>query len=171
MSRLNDGEDWGDHLRSSKPKHCLRLIGGNLNGLPIDELDPGGKMTDLCQTLKDLSVDVAAFTEPNLNPQKLKDAATWSNRLRRYKLKKVRSSWANNRTCPPPPTPQQYGGNLVISKGEMTSRVPPKQAGADADPTKLGRWSSLVFAGTGTHKLRVVSAYMPSGKDARGKDT
>ena len=62
VGRLEDGEDWGDHLRATKPKQCLRLIGGNLKGLPVYGLDPGGKMTDLCQTLTDLNCNCNLIT-------------------------------------------------------------------------------------------------------------
>ena len=171
VAALDNGEDWGDSFRRPKPKNTLRLIGGNINGLPTSSFDKGGKMTDFCQTITKLQADVIALTETNIDSRKLPQEDNWYNRVRKHKLNRLRTSWAHNRTGEPSTGIQQYGGTMVLSQGEMTSRVPRLRPQDTSDPLKLGRWTSLTFTGKGAHVLRVVSAYMPCGKDPRGKDT
>jgi hypothetical protein len=156
-------EFYGDNPYAPLPPTHYHLIGGNINGIPVKRSNDKNRI--LFDFMKQTQSSSVMISEPNLDPRKFRQGQGWYERLKDHHMRDIKTSWAHNRRQKPTDLIQP-GGTMAITQGEMTAHRPT----SCADPTGLGRWTSLAIKGPSNHIFRIVSAYFPCD-NATGETT
>jgi hypothetical protein len=156
-------EFYGDNPYAPLPPTHYHLIGGNINGIPVKRSNDKNRI--LFDFMKQTQSSSVMISEPNLDPRKFRQGQGWYERLKDHHMRDIKTSWAHNRRQKPTDLIQP-GGTMAITQGEMTAHRPT----SCANPTGLGRWTSLAIKGPSNHTFRIVSAYFPCD-NATGETT
>jgi exonuclease III len=147
---------YGD-LLEPKEKKIFRGISVQLNGLPVDPLDP--KHEALVEAIIKHDPDVVAFQEVNINFSRVGVEGQWKKRL-------GWNTWLDGHRCKTVNTwnqrdtlkqVQQHGGTAILARGDTSFFA----AGSGVDSSKLGRWCWTRYRGRDNTFLRIVSFYRP----------
>ena len=141
--------------RRTKHAKCWRIVGGNINSLPIHfGTDSDMKRDKLKQYLTSMDCDIVLLSEHNTNGDKLETRQQprnifkgfWDNTITRFEWLRTRS----NRTSMEP------GGTAIITNGTSSAHT----IDAGGDKKKLGRWNWITVRG----RERRSSQYIDRGK-------
>jgi endonuclease/exonuclease/phosphatase family metal-dependent hydrolase len=143
---------WGDKL-SKKTGNILRIGCRNIHHLP--QFSNHSKNQEIISDIKDAELDILGLSETNLDWRLLPTQDQPSNRWK-GSFRQQRISVAQN-TKDSPFEKTQYGGNAMISQGELSQRL----TAQGKDPKGLGRWVSQSFQGKSNKSLTVFSVYRP----------
>ena len=136
-------------MQISKPKNTTRLYTQNTNGFKLTT-DVGGTFLTAAQQLRRMKVDIAGFSEINLDTTKprVQEKLHTASRLTtdHYRLQTSSSQVKAKFEYKP-------GGTLTLLRNNVTSRLARK----GSDP--LGRWSYVTLNCKGTGKITFITAY------------
>jgi methylglyoxal synthase len=116
----------------AKPANTTRLYGQNVNGIRIDSL--GGDLTQICAIIREAQIDIAGFTEHNLDSTKHQVAHVCHTSVKasfqesHSKLVMASSQFQLEGNYKP-------GGTMLLSTGDILSRL--LESGKDP----MGRWT------------------------------
>jgi len=148
---INTNEVLGDTMECPKPDNTTRAYQNNPNGFQL--VNPhGGTFYLANQAFKTMEVDVAGFSETNVDTtkptvqQKLHSAV--KHTTDRYRLQCASSKATAMLEYKP-------GGTATIVRNNAVGRVIAK------DSDSIGRWSYVTLGGKDGKKVTFVSAYQP----------
>jgi hypothetical protein len=154
---------YGDHIKQ-KRKGMVRILFQNPQGLgPIARARETGcqtrKITSLKDTILKHNIDFVGLSEVNkdwrLVPQQ---ESMWSLTEGWFEYRRLATSI---NSCVPPTRPIQYGGTLLLAMNMVAHAV----VSIDEDPTRMGRWTSMLMRGKNNTFCRIITAYCPCISD------
>ena len=150
----------GDSIDVAPVPNNLRMFGHNVQGVPAtDEFIAAEEIGNVATHH---FVDVLGLNEPNLNFHNPKTKRKFTQKLRAFWPQMVVESASAIASTPtdnyhPGGSVTALGGHWVGRKREQT-----------ADPSGLGRWTSITLQGKGEKMLTIITAYCPV-KDKIGR--
>lgn len=145
-------EPWGDDI-THKHHSTFRLFYQNANGLIADNhFHDSFRWTS---KILEYSIDSLGLSETNIAWTLFGARSQFANRLRHgWDSTQVRIQTSHSQLTPSR-TLYQPGGTAQVVGGRWTSRVVSQQA----DPSGMGRWSSITIQGTQGTLLHIITAY------------
>jgi hypothetical protein len=147
---------------NAKPTNTTRLYGQNVNGLSIDSL--GGDITQICDTMLEAQIDIAGFTEHNLDTSKYHVINTCHTTIKTCfstspsKMVMASSQFKLEGNYKP-------GGTMLLSTGNILSRL--IESGKDS----MGRWVYQTYAGRNQDRITIINCYQVCAKHSNDTGT
>jgi hypothetical protein len=144
----------GDTFQTKKPPQHIRLMSNNYNNLPAEAYKHKGRQ--YLEAIKYYQTDVEAGQEHGLNMPMLAGEDSLEERMADISDGRVTTAYNvwDKRI-----EKHLYGGTMITTTKEATHRT----ISTSVDPTKMGRWASVLLAGKKGFKTRIVSVYNPIG--------
>ena len=149
-----------------KEENTFRIAGINIQGFPAINEDGDGKNDAIREGIDLFEIDTIGMQEVNRDWYMIDENHRWHQRIKHW--------WESRHTIIAFNTidierkDHQPGGNIITYRNDVVYRTTKDK---EQDPTKLGRWTSVLFKGKDTVKTRVILAYRPCMTSKPGEKT
>ena len=150
------GQTWGDELSKSAnwpaitENKTIRILNHNIKG--ISQLHNFYEFEMLLDYMENAQVDVAGFTEINLDLTKKDINFTLKKILKKFDRNAIASFSASRHTKKVNEI-KKMGGTATIVRGNWSGRM------IEMGQEKLGRWSYLTLTGKNNKKIKFITCY------------
>jgi hypothetical protein len=148
----SNANPWGDNL-TQKTGNIMRVGCRKVHHLP--QYRNHSKTQEISSDINDAEIDILGLSEIHLVwrllPPSYQLSKRWKGSFRHQSIS------VSQKTNDAPFERTKYGGNAMISQGELSQRI----TAQGKYPRGLGRWLSQSFPGKNNISLTVFSVYMP----------
>ena len=157
---IDSNEFVGDPMTDDISDQITRVYIQNVNGLCWDK--EGGRWPYICETMDAIQVDIACFSELNVDTTNYNVRRKMENICQKQFMQNSLILAASKYKTS---TLYKPGGTAILARNNITSRI-----GAHTRD-RMGRWTSIRLTTGTSRKIRIISAYQVCNTTRPGTNT